>query len=264
MKVCFSILLGAAFLLVFACAVTTGQSPETARKTPVELTSMKWEEIVDYYLQTLGETNDPESQAYVDRLETLLAHKGPTHIRTYRVSEGKREELEQIYYKPGELHVVGAAGGAGDEPGGWNLLVRDGKAYEWRTGDSTGIVNNAVDKDMIDYLIYLTDVSLIETALYGDYLRKPELHFPPRFDEATGWSEIRLRKKNVLGITAAFVGRDPFWIYGYETEDGGSSYRLIHDRPAQIESFPVDLFAPLERIKFEARKTSLRRHLIFL
>ena len=106
MKFRLSTLPVSALLLFFACGVTMGQVSDTARKTDEELTSMNWKEIVDYYLQTIEIPNDPESKAYVDRLRTLLDHEGLMHIRRFGVYEGKLDDGKQIYYRPGELHVV--------------------------------------------------------------------------------------------------------------------------------------------------------------
>ena len=117
---------------------------------------------------------------------------------------------------------------------------------------------------MIDYLIYLTDVCRVNSSMYREYLRNPNSYIRPRIDEENGWTELRPKEKNELGIVAVFVRHDPFWIYGIEIDQDGSMIRLVNDRPTQIATIPDNLFAPLDKIKFEERETSLRRHLIFL
>jgi hypothetical protein len=258
-----------ALVFLFACAVTIGQDSATDRKSDEELASLDWKEIVQYYLRTFEKPNDAESKAYTDRLRTLLNHEGLMHIRTYAWGDGKLKDCEQLYYRPGELHVVGAAGGIDAEPGDWNLLVRDGKAYEWRTGDSSGVVSKAIDKDMIDYLIYRTDVALIDTGTFREYLRHPESFLPPKTVEDKGWIELRLKAGNdlaisELGISAVFISEDPFWIYGTELKQDETAFSTICERPTPIKSLPDNFFAPLDKIEFKERDTSLRRHLIFL
>ena len=240
-----------------------GRKPER-RESDVELSSMSWAEIVPYLFQSLEEPNDKERGAYSDRLRTLLDRKGVSHIRCSATTDGKMSQRADIYYKPGELHVVNTPPAGASKQGEWNLVVKDGKAYEWRNGETQGIVSKAIDRDMIEYLIYLTDPAVFLTQTHRDFLRRPEAFFPPKKGKQKRWTELKYKKPHELGITALFVGEDPFWIYGIQLINDDATVRMTFDRPLSDETIPADLFDRLQDIQFKESTLSLRRHMTYL
>lgn len=256
----------ASFVLVdsatFAQGQSEGQRPER-RKSDAELSSMSWAEIVPYLFRSLEKPNDKEREAYSDRLRTLLDRKGVTHIRCNATTDGKLSRRTDIYYKPGELHVINVPSIAVPKLREWNLIVKDGKAYEWRTGETLGIVNKVSDKDMIEYLIYLTDPAVFLTQTHRDFLRRPEAFFPPKNDKQKRWTELKYRKPQ-HGITALFVGQDPVWIYGIELINDGATVDMTFDLPHSVDAIPAELFDRLKGIQFEESTLSLRRHMTYL
>lgn len=232
-------------------------------KADADLSSMSWAEIVRYLFRPLETAEDKERDAFFGRLRTLLDREGITHIQCNTTTDGELSQRTNIYYRPGELHVIHVPIAAASKGEQWNLVVKDGKAYEWRTGEAQGIVSDVNDKDMIDYLIYLTDPAMFLSQTYRDFLRRPKTFLPPNYDKQKDWTELKY-KEPYHGIEALFVRKDPFWLHGIEIKNANLSVRLTFELPHSVDSIPAKVFDRLKNIKFDQSNLTLHRHMRYL
>jgi hypothetical protein len=117
-------------------------------------------------------------------------------IQVFSEKDGKRTLNADIYYKAGQVHVINH-----DE--GWNLVTKGREAYEWEAGKKEGQITKLNDKDLIDYLLYLTDPSCIMNCIYHDAVFEPGKFVPPKEVER-GTIERRF-KEPVEAFRAVFV-----------------------------------------------------------
>src|SRR5262249_56317767 len=112
--------------------------------------------LVKKYVEAYESVKEPSPTAYpwlAKRLKSLFGVRGVGHIQVFAEKDGKRTLGTDIYYKAGEVHVI-------NHGKGWNLVTKGKEAYEWdewEAGWKEGLITKVSDKDLIDYLIYLTD-----------------------------------------------------------------------------------------------------------
>jgi hypothetical protein len=219
-----------------------------------------WNGLVKRYVEEFESVKEPVPTAYpwvAKRLRTLFGVRGVGHIQVYAEKGGKRTLGADIYYKAGEVHVI-------SHDKGWNLVTKGKEAYEWEAGEKEGLITKVDDKDLIDYLLYLTDPSCIMTCLYHHALVEPGKFLPPKEVEP-GCIERRF-KEPVEGFRAVFVSEQPAWLCGFECGDpeGGKSVRMIVSKPESIKEVPAEVFERLKGVKFKKSDLSIRRHMVYL
>ena len=220
-----------------------------------------WDALIKKRIGTYESVKRPEPTAYpwlAKRLRTLFGVRGVGHIRVFSEKDGKRTLVEDIYYKAGEVHVV-------NHDKGWNLVTRGKEAYEWQDGEKEGLITKLEDKDLIDFLIYLTDPSVIMTCFYHGALYEPGKFLPPKEVEP-GLIERRF-KEPVEGFRAVFVSEEPAWLCGFEFDgdrQGGKPVRMIVSKPESLKEVPAGVFERLKGIEFKKSDLSIRRHMVYL
>src|SRR5262249_28493632 len=116
-----------------------------------------WDGLVKEYVEAFEAVKEPVPTAYpwlAKRLRTCVGVRRAGRIQVFAEKDGKRTLGADIYYKAGEVHVI-------QHDKGWNLVTKGKEAYEWEAGEEEGLITKVSDKDLIDYLIYLTDPSCI-------------------------------------------------------------------------------------------------------
>jgi hypothetical protein len=201
-----------------------------------------WDRLVKEYIEAQESVKEPVPTAYpwlAKRLKTLFGVRGVGHIQVFSEKDGKRTLDGDIYYKSGEIHVI-------KHDTGWNLVTKGKEAYEWEAGTKEGLITKLIDKDLIDYLLYLTDPSVIMTCFYHAALFEPGKFLPPKEVEG-GYIERRF-KEPIEGFRAVFVSEEPAWLCGFEYDDGKDSkpVRTIFSKPKWLEQVPAGVF---ERLK---------------
>jgi hypothetical protein len=219
-----------------------------------------WTAVVKSYVESMEAIKDPRPVAYpwvARRLKTLFEVEGVGHIQVFTEEGGKKVLYSEIYYSKGELHVV-------DHKKGWYLVTRGDGVYEWDKEQKEGIITKATAKDLIDYLIYLTDPSYIMTDLYYSVLQSPEQFLPPK-DLEGGTVEWRFRKA-LEGFQSVLVSQEPAWLCGFETRNPvtGETNRVTFTKPESLKQLPAELLDRMKGIKFEKSDLSIRRHMIYL
>ena len=221
-----------------------------------------WDEQVAAYLAACEMSADrPQPTMYpklAGRVKYLFQGRPCTHIRIVTDSNGLSRLHQDIYFRPGELHVV-------QHIEGWNLVSKGGKLYEWVVGQQEGTVIKANETDMVDYLFYLTDPSFIMTSLYYHTIYDPTL-FEARKDLPDGSREYRLKDPS-SGFLAIIVDEDPLWFRGFEAGSrviGKPSTIIRFSKPMPIDGVPEEVLKRTEGIKFIESEETLRRHMIFL
>src|SRR5262249_14442172 len=119
-----------------------------------------WDGLVKEYVEGYESVMEPKPTAYpwvAKRLRTLFGVRGVGHIQVFSEADGKKTPTADIYYRAGEVHVI-------SHDKGWNLVTKGEEAYEWQDGEREGLITKLNDKDLIDYLLYLTDPSAIMTC----------------------------------------------------------------------------------------------------
>lgn len=219
-----------------------------------------WDGLVEKYVKAYESVKEPVPTAYpwvAKRLRTLFGVRGVGHIQVFTEQDGKKTLGADIYYKPGEVHVI-------NHEKGWNLITKGKEAYEWETGKKEGLITRLDDKDLIHYLIYLTDPSYIMTCIYHGALHEPDKFLPPNEVER-GLIESRF-KEPVSAFRTVFVSKDPAWLCGFEWTDreGGKPVRFIVSKPESLEEVPAAVFERLKGVEFKKSDMSIRRHMVFL
>jgi hypothetical protein len=219
-----------------------------------------WDGLVKKYVEAYESVKKPKPIAYpwvAKRLRTLFGVRGVGHIQVFGEKDGKRTLGADIYYKAGEVHFI-------NHGEGWNLVTKGKEAYEWRDGEKDGLITNLTNKDLIDYLIYLTDPSCIMTGLYHGAIYEPAKFLSPKEVER-GLIERRF-KEPVEGFRAVIVSEEPVWLCGFE-HDGpecGKPVRIIFSKPESLEEVPAGVFERLKGVEFKKSDRSIRRHMDYL
>ncbi len=219
-----------------------------------------WDGLVKKYVEAYESVKEPVPTAYpwvAKRLRTLFGVRCVGHIQVLSERDGKRTLGADIYYKPGEVHVI-------NHEEGWNLVTKGDEAYEWEAGKKEGLITRLKDEDLIDYLLYLTDPSWIMTCLYHDALDEPGKFLPPKEVEK-GCVERRL-KEPVEGFRAVFVSDEPAWLCGFEVGDpkGGMPASLIYSKPESLNEVPASVLDRIKGVEFRKSELSVRRHMVYL
>lgn len=220
-----------------------------------------WDGLVKEYVQAYESVKEPVPTAYpwvAKRLRTLFGVRGVGHIQVFSEQDGKRTLGADIYYKAGEVHVI-------SHEKGWNLVTKGKEAYEWETGAKEGLITTLTDRDLIDFLIYLSDPSFIMTCFYHGALYEPDKFLPPKEVER-GLVERRF-KQPVEGFRAVFVSEEPAWLCGFESDgdrQGGKPVRMIVSKPESLKEVPAGVFERLKGVEFKKSDLSIRRHMVFL
>jgi hypothetical protein len=220
-----------------------------------------WNSLVKEYVQGYESVERPVPAAYpwvAKRLKTLFGVRGVGHIQVFAEIDGKRTLSADIYYKAGEVHVI-------NHEKGWNLVTKGKEAYEWETGAKEGLITKVDDKDLIDFLIYLTDPSVIMTCVYHGALYEPDKFLPPKEVEP-GLIERRF-KEPVEGFRAVLVSEEPAWLCGFESDgdrQGGKPVRMIVSKPESLKVVPAGVFERLKAVEFKKSDLSIRRHMVYL
>ena len=220
----------------------------------------EWEGLVKEYVEAYESVKEPLPTAYpwvAKRLRTLFGVRGVGHIRVFSEADGKKSPGADIYYRAGEVHVV-------SHDKGWNLVTKGEEAYEWQDGGKEGLITKLNDKDLLDYLLYLTDPSVIMTCLYHGALYEPGKFLPPKEVEP-GLIERRFREP-VQGFRAVFVSEEPARLCGFECDgpEGGKPVRITVSKPESLKEVPAEVFERLKGIEFKKSDLSIRRHIVYL
>ena len=80
--------------------------------------------------------------------------------------------------------------------------------------EKEGLISKLDDKDLIHFLIYLTDPSFIMTCLYHCALDEPGEFLPPKEVEV-GSSSGGSRSRR--GVPAVLLSEVPAWLCGFES-----------------------------------------------
>ena len=222
-----------------------------------------WDGLVKKYVGAYESVKVPTPTAYpwlAKRLKTLFGVRDVGHIQVFAEKDGKMTLGAVIYYKAGEVHVI-------NHDKGWNLVTKGKEAYEWdewEAGWKEGLITKVSDKDLIDYLLYLTDPSCIMTCIYHDALYEPGKFLPPKEVER-GLIERRF-KVPVEGFRAVFVSEEPAWLCGVECDgpEGGKPVRMIVSKPESVKEVPAKVFERLKGVEFKKSDLSIRRHMVYL
>jgi hypothetical protein len=219
-----------------------------------------WDGLVRECVKAYESVKEPRPTAYpwvAKRLRTLFEVRGVGHIQVFAEKDGKGTLGADIYYKAGEVHVI-------NQEKGWNLVTKGKEAYEWETGAKEGLITKLDDKDLIDYLIYLTDPSCIMTCFYHGALYEPGKFLPPKEVER-GLIERRY-KEPVEGFRAVFVSEEPAWLCGFECDVAGEDkpVRMIISKPESLKEVPSGVFERLKGVEFKKSDLSIRRHMVYL
>jgi hypothetical protein len=219
-----------------------------------------WHGLVKTYIEAYESIKDPVPTAYpqlAKRLRSLFGVQGVGHIQIVQEEDGKRKVYSDVYYRVGEVHIA-------QHVEGWNLVTKGTEAYEWEVGKNEGVITKLANKDLIDYLLYVTDPSYIMTSMYHDGFYAPEKFLPPKQVEH-GCKEMRLRKP-IEGFRAVFVADEPFWFCGFEVGDpkGDKSSRVFYSKPESLKDVPAEVLHRLKGIEFKKSNLSIRRHMVFL
>lgn len=218
-----------------------------------------WDRLVEECIEAYEAAQEqPAAYPWVaKRLRTLFEVRDVGHIQVFSEQDGKRTLDADIYYRPGEVHII-------NHEKGWNLVTRGKEAYEWQAGEKEGLITKLTDRDMIDYLIYVTDPSCIMTCFYHIALTEPGKFLPPKEAER-GCTEWRF-KEPIEGFRAVFVSQEPAWLCGCEAggQDGGKPGRMIVSKPESLQEVPAGVFERLKGIEFKKSDLSIRRHMVYL
>ena len=190
------------------------------------------------------------------RIRGLFQGPGVTHIRISIEKDGKPRPYLDLYYKHGEPHIV-------NHGWGWNLAAKDGRAYEWKLGSDEGIVIEASDRDLVNYIAYLTDPSWFMASIYFQVMTHPEdFREPIELGE-----EIRVYqfKDSKSGSCEILVAEDPLWFAGFTFRDPSSDARITlrFSKPESLEVIPAEVLDRTGRIEFQEANESLDRHMMF-
>lgn len=170
---------------------------------------------------------------------------------------GKLFSKTEIYYSEGELYVL-----QHDE--GWNLVTKNESIYEWKNGETSGMRIKKKGKDVVDYILYLTDPALFMTGLFNVY-RTDAAKYRVETVSDKPWKRFVL-KEPLYGFKSVAVDENSFWFHGFTVEDPESKAEFTHSfsKPREYEVIPESLLNDMQKIKFIDSESSLRRHMSYL
>ncbi len=136
--------------------------------------------------------------------------------------------------------------------------------YEWRHGEDTGVRFKKNDRDLIDYILYLTDPSYIMTSLYYESQSKPD-KYEVKDHKPLPYKEF-LAKKSAYGFEAVLVDTDSLWFHGFRlrSPQSNESSTFYIDTPVKFKAIPQKILKEMKSVKFEDSDYSVKRHMVYL
>ena len=219
-----------------------------------------WDGLVKEYVEAYESVKEPVPTAYpwvAKRLRTLFGVRGVGHIQVFAEKDGKRTLGADIYYKAGEVHII-------NHDKGWNLVTKGKEAYEWETGEKEGLITKLDDKDLIDYLLYLTDPSCIMTCFYhGALVRARQV---PPAEGGRAWAHREAVQGAGQGVPGGLRlgGAGLALRLRVRRPGGGKPVRMIVSKPESLKEVPAGVFERLKGVEFKKSDLSIRRHMVYL
>lgn len=227
---------------------------EDARSAPES-----WTESINFYIKALDSrrSNPTAFLQFKERLEELFKKRSVTYIKLSSVElENSKEKITHIYFLPSELYIIQ------ENNEEWNCVIKGDKVYEWRNGATKGFVIEKNEKDMVDYIIYLTD-----PAGFMGYFFKKYLDYPELFTVSLKPNEKELRLKEPhYGIESIYISEAPLWFNGirFKNQKTNETSELTVSKPADLKNVSNNIKLIPKDIYFEESDLTLRRHMEYL
>jgi len=221
----------------------------------------EWNEQITLYLDAYEKSAaDPKPIVYPklgERIKGLFLTNETNHILIKNQEKHQIKVVTELFYKSGELHIL-------QHGVGWNMFTKGEYIYEWKTGEKTGFKIKRNEKDLVDYILYITDPSYIMTSLYDEYSRNPTNYIVLENKEEN-WKELSL-KEPLYGFEAIYVNEEPLWFYGFRVTNPRSktTSSLYIDKPIEYKRIPEELVEAMKKVEFSDSELTLRRHMVYL
>ncbi|MDO8282560.1 MAG: hypothetical protein Q7U10_08055 [Thermodesulfovibrionia bacterium] len=221
----------------------------------------EWDDQVDRYINIYKQSAEsPKPIAYPElgeRVRNVFRLNIKNHILIRRVKSNGTETSTDLFYGNGELHIL-------QNGEGWNMFTKGDYIYEWKIGEKVALKSKKNEKDLVDYILYLTDPSYIMTSLYNDYTKQPDNFNVLESNGKTG-KEITL-KSPLYGFEAIFVNEESLWFYGFRSANAKSGIKtsIYFSKPVIYEVLPKELIGMSETIEFRESDTTVKRHMVYM
>lgn len=221
----------------------------------------EWDKQITFYLDAyIKSADNPKPIVYPklgERVKGVFLSNETNHILIKNQKNHQIEVTTELFYKSGELHIL-------QHGDGWNMLTKGDYIYEWKTGEKAGIKIKKNEKDLVDYILYITDPSYIMTSLYNGFSRNPEKYDVIEKKEEN-WKELSL-KEPLYGFEAIYVNEEPLWFHGFRVTNPQSknTSSVFYDKPSEYKKIPGELMEAMKNIEFTDSELTLRRHMVYL
>ncbi len=221
----------------------------------------EWNDQVALYLDVYKKSAaNPKPIVYPElggRVKNVFLLNETNHIIIKNQKDHKIEVSTELFYKSGELHIL-------QHGEGWNMFTKGEYVYEWKNGEKTGIKIKKSEKDLVDYILYITDPSYIMASLYNGYSRNRD-NYNVLEKKAEAWKELAL-KEPLYGFEAVFVSERPLWFHGFRVAYPQSNITssMYVSKPIEYKAIPEELVKAMTKIKFTDSELTLRRHMVYL
>ena len=220
-----------------------------------------WDDQIGLYLDAYEQSAArPQPVAYPrlgDRVKNVFLSRKKSHVIIERQNNDELEKASELFYSSGELHIL-------QHVGGWNMVTEGDFIYEWEVGAKTGFRLRKNEKDLVDFILYMTDPSYIMTSLYSAYTRNPDTYNVVEGREGFG-KELVLKTPR-SGFEALFVKEEPLWFHGFRMANSKRTpaMSVYFAKPAEYNVLPAELLEAMQDIEFSESNQTIRRHMTYL
>ena len=217
------------------------------------LDNLTWDNYIKNYLHNLAQVegkNKGVSQAAIKIIkETFVKRKISKFVITTKNQD--KVNIATVYYTVNELYIQ-------NDKEGWNIVSSGNKIYEWKVGHKTGLIIEANEKDLIDYIIYLTDPAGFKISIYKKYLKDQKRFIvEPRQN-----SKLLKLRKPTYGIQSVEISENPFWLLSIKGLD--PYFEISVTLPEEVQEVAPDIKKIPDFVEFKESDNTLRMHLEYL
>ena len=164
-----------------------------------------WDARISFYLDVYEKSaENPKPIVYPklsERINNAFLANNKNHVKIESTSLST-----ELYYTENEVVIY-------QHNEGWNLVTKGDYVYEWKHGEPSGVKFKKNNKDLVDYILYLTDPSYIMTSLYNGYNTKPE-NYEIKNHDGKPYKELAL-KETLYGFEAIYINTESLWFHGF-------------------------------------------------
>ena len=267
-------------LVVTACSMNSPSSTK-ASSMPDELERERfsedvefsdyantWEDHIERYQFPFTNSRKFPMEKFLENL--FYRHKQSHIVVKLIINSTVFDDYEShIFFKKGELHVLTKVG----EKITNIKTTRNNSIYIWEDSDKTGIKIKKNEKDMVDFIVYMSVFYNFLGELYIHYLENPDGY---QIDNQPGQSYKKFilpqeMVKATDGIRELYVDEYDFWLYGYRLineeimldKSIHGPVKTIIERPVEYDVIPEELQS-IDHIEFIESDKTLRNFIEYL